>query len=437
MSLPRMLLVKQDLPDRRLPDVTAAVQEQMAGFVIKNNIPKGASIAIAVGSRGINNLPDIVREVVSSFKAKGFRPFIVPAMGSHGGATAEGQKKVLATLGITERSMVCPIKSSMDVVSLGHTKDGIETVMDRNAYRSSGVFLINRVKWHTDFVGSIESGLAKMATVGLGKQIGAENYHRVAFSGAMSMGDVVQNASRHIFASGKVLGGLAVGEDSHNNTAIVRAILAKNILKDEAKLLETIKSWKADIPVHELDVLIVDQIGKNFSGPGMDPKVINRNSVTGATNYIHNGTTPWIGRIYIRSLDPRSLGNAMGIGMADIAHINVIHKMDLNTTVINATTAQIPKVASLPIHAASDRACLDKIITNLTADPKNVRIGWILNTMTLGEVWLSDNLITEIKKNTHLKVLKKENLFRFDTHGQLISRPFRSPKRTVENLKYS
>src|SRR5437763_5467202 len=241
MTLPRLLVVRQKFPDRRIPDVAAEVRAQLGASGFAARLKPGARVAIGVGSRGIHNTATIVRSAVDYWKSQGMQPFLFPAMGSHGAATAEGQAEVLAHYGITEATMECPIRSSLDVVPLTRTADGIQTYMDRNAYESDGVMLIGRVKWHTDFDGKIESGLFKMMAIGLGKFAGAQHYHTFAYR--MGLERVIRSIGRQVLASGKILGGLAIIEDAHHNTAQVTAVPVETMEQREEELLELSKLW--------------------------------------------------------------------------------------------------------------------------------------------------------------------------------------------------
>src|ERR1700737_3119583 len=222
MEFPRLLLVRQKFPDRRIHDIASTVSRELTGSPFAARLRPSARVAIGVGSRGITNIATIVRSVVDFYKSRGAHPFVFPAMGSHGAATAEGQADVLAHYGIIEATMGCPIISSLEVVSLGSTADGIEAFMDRNAYESDGVMLVGRVKWHTDFAGTIESGLFKMMAIGLGKFAGAQRYHTYAYK--MGLERVVRSIGRQVLASGKILGGMAILEDAHHNTAQLTAV---------------------------------------------------------------------------------------------------------------------------------------------------------------------------------------------------------------------
>ena len=414
MGFPRLLLVRQNFPDRSLHDLRAAVADELAHSPLAVPWKPGARIAIGVGSRGIRNLAMIVRSVVDFAKSKGARPFLFPAMGSHGAATAEGQAGVLAHYGITEETMGCPVESSLDVVSLGRTPEGIEVFMDRNAYESEGVMLVGRVKWHTDFIGGIESGLFKMMAIGLGKLAGAQRYHTYAYK--LGLEQVIRRVGRHVLASGKIAGGIAILEDAHHATAKVTAVSAEEMEQREEQLLGLVKSWMGRIPV-DLDVLILDEIGKNISGAGMDTKVVNR-GVDGQYN-------PWpetsrIERIFVRDLSDLSYGNGMGLGLADVVSDRLLPKIDWNATQINSLTASTPADSRLPIHFATDRECLERIAPTVgKCDLSTVTYGWIHNSLELGLIGLSENLRREIGENPNLEILGAPRPFEFDAEGNL------------------
>ncbi len=414
MDFPRLLLVRQNFPDRSLRDLRTAVADELAHSPLVGRWPPGARIAIGVGSRGICNIAMIVRSVVDFCKSKGARPFLFPAMGSHGAGTAEGQAEVLAHYGITEETMGCSVVSSLDVVSLGRTPEGIEVFMDRNAYDSDGVMLVSRVKWHTDFVGDIESGLFKMMAIGLGKFAGAQRYHTYAYK--LGLERVIRIVGRHVLASGKILGGLAILEDANHNTAQVTALSAEEMEEREKELLRLVKSWMGRIPV-DLDVLILDEIGKNISGAGMDTKVVNR-GVDGQYN-------PWpatsrIERIFVRDLSDLSYGNGMGLGLADVVSDRLLPKIDWNATQINSLTASTPADSRTPIHFATDRECLERIAPTVgKCDPIGVTYGWIRNSLDLGLIGLSENLRCEIGENPNLEILGAPRPIEFDSEGNL------------------
>lgn len=415
MDLSRLLLVRQNLPDRSIKDIPGTVHRELSGAGFAARLKPGSRIAIGVGSRGISNIATIVRSVVEWWKAQGMQPFLFPAMGSHGAATAEGQADVLAHYGIHEATMGCPVISSLEVVSLGKTSDGIEAFMDRNAYDSDGVMLIGRVKWHTDFAGKIESGLFKMMAIGLGKFAGAQRYHTYAYK--LGLEHVIRSVGRQVLASGKILGGLAILEDAHHNTGQLTAVPVDNMEQREEELLEQVRSWMARIPVPELDILILDEIGKNISGAGMDTKVVNR-SVNGLYNPWPD--TPKIERIFIRDLTPVSYGNAVGLGMADVIHDRLLQKIDWTPTRINSLTASTPAAIRTPLHFPSDRECLEKIVPTVGKfDSRDVTIGWVRNSLELTVLALTENLLPEIQKNSILEILGPAREFAFDANGDL------------------
>src|ERR1700728_5010 len=336
MPFPRLLVVRQKFPDRRIPDVAAEVRSQLGASNFAARLKPGSRTAIGVGSRGIHNIASIVRSAVRYWKDAGMQPFLFPAMGSHGAASAAGQANVLAHYGITESSMGCPLVSQLEVVSLGKTADGIEAFMDREAYNSDGVMLIGRVKWHTDYAGKIESGLFKMMAIGLGKFAGARHYHTYAYK--LGLEHTIRAIGRQVLESGKILGGLAILEDAHHNTAKLEFVPVENMERREEELLALAKSWMGRIPT-DLDILILDEIGKNISGAGMDTKVVNR-SVQGVYNLWPD--TPAIERIFVRDLSDLSYNNAVGVGMADVVTDRLVDRIDWEPTRINSLTASPP-----------------------------------------------------------------------------------------------
>ncbi|HTS75288.1 MAG TPA: hypothetical protein VMG40_03740 [Bryobacteraceae bacterium] len=414
MAFARLLNVRQNFPDRRVRDIPTAISQELASAGFGANLRPGARIAIGVGSRGIANLPSIVRSVVEFWKSRGFDPFIFPAMGSHGAATAEGQADVLAHFGIRESAMGCPVISALDVVPLGATADGIETFMDEKAHSSGGVFLVNRVKWHTDFAGKIESGLFKMMAIGLGKFAGAQRYHNYGYR--LGLEHVIRTVGRQMLKSGKILGGLAILEDANHHTAQLTAVRVEEMERKEEELLALAKSWMGRIPF-PLNLLIVDEIGKNFSGAGMDTKVVNR-GVNG--EYNPWDTAPKIDRIFLRGLSEHSYGNGVGLGMADVINDRLLATIDWNPTRINSLTASTPAAIRTPVHYPSDRECLEKFWPTAGVQrQEDVTIGWIANSLELGVLRLTENLRPQVQANPKLEIVGGAEPFDFDSSGNL------------------
>lgn len=399
MNLPRFVSIEQVFPNRAIPDIPRHVHKELSHADFASRVPKGARIAIGVGSRGIANIATIVKSVVEFWKEQGAQPFVFPAMGSHGAATAEGQADVLAHYGIHEATIGAPVISSLDVVPLGKTPEGIEAFMDRNAYESDAIFLVPRVKWHTDFSGRIESGLFKMMAIGVGKFAGARQYH--TFGYRLGLEKVIRSVGSKILASGKILGGLAIQEGAHHETAGLVAVSAaqgeKAVLAQEEALLREVKSWRAKLPAPEIDILIVDEIGKNISGAGMDTKVINR-GINGEYNPFPD--TPVIHRVYARGLTELTYHSGIGIGLADVIHDRLLNDVDWKPTYINSLTASTPAGVRTPIHFPSDLEALSNVAPTVgKIDLSTVTYCRIRNTLELVHAAVSESLIPALYSN--------------------------------------
>ncbi len=417
MELSPLLLVRQRFPSRAIKDIAGEVHKQLSGSNFGSRLKPGSRVAIGVGSRGIHNIDIIVKGLVDYWKSQGAKPFIFPAMGSHGAATAEGQADVLAHYGIDEFTMGCPVISQLEVVSLGCTSDGIEAFMDKMAFESDGVMLVNRVKWHTDFAGKIESGLFKMMAIGLGKFAGAQRYHTYAYK--LGLEKVIRTVGRQLLQSGKILGGLAILEDANHDTAQLTAVAVEEMERKEEELLATTKSWMGRIPF-DLDVLMLDEIGKTISGAGMDTKVVNR-SVHG--QYNPWDTAPKFERVFIRGISEHSYGNGVGLGMADIVHDRLLQQINWTPTRINSLTASTPAAIRMPVHFSSDRMCLETIAPTVgKLDMKQVTVGWIRNSAELGLGAYTANLRSQIEVNPNLEIIGELD-WPFDANGDLPGLP--------------
>ncbi len=424
MTFPRLCLVRQKFPDRHIPDVAAEARRQLVQSGFAARLKPGSRVAVGVGSRGIHNIATIVRSVVAYWKEQGMQPFLFPAMGSHGAASAEGQADVLAHYGIIEETMGCPVISCLEVVSLGKTADGIEAFMDKQAYDSAGVMLVGRVKWHTDFAGKIESGLFKMMAIGLGKFAGAQRYHSYAYR--LGLEHVIRSVGRQVLASGKVLGGLAILEDAGHNTAKLDAVPVEVMEQREQENLALVKSWMAKVPF-DLDILTLDEIGKNISGAGMDTKVVNR-GVNGEYNPWPD--TPRFQRIFLRDLSALTYNSAVGLGMADVVHDRLVNRINWEPTIINSLTANTPAAIRTPVHFPTDRECLERFWPTVgKQDLSQVTFGWIRNSSELARLAISENLRREIEARPDLEIESTVD-FEFDESGDLIS-PFAPVEQTA------
>ncbi len=379
---------------------------------------RGRRIAVAAGSRGVARVAEVVRAICRWLETQGARPFVFPAMGSHGGATAEGQLKILEGYGITPEFVGGEIRASMDAASLGATPEGFQVFMDRNAWEADGVVVMNRVKPHTDFTGKIESGLLKMMAVGMGKVEGASETHRWGWKYGFEK--VIRAMSGKVLASGKILCGVAVIENEFHELAAVRAARPEGIVAQEEEALALARTLVPRIPFSKFQVLIVDELGKNISGAGMDTKVIGRGVE------LRPGQAPEIAMIYVRDLTPESVGNAVGIGFADLTTERLREKIDFQKTYINTRTAMNPPAARLPLCLPSDREALDVALGHLgSPEPDRQRIVWIRNTLSLRDMAISEVLSREVGGLDGWRLTREAFALQFDRAGNLIRGPSR------------
>jgi hypothetical protein len=415
--VPVLVPIRQKFPHRALNDIARAVCAELEQSSVAAHVPAGARIAIGAGSRGVSNIAPIVRATVDFWKSRGCRPFIFPAMGSHGAGTPEGQASVLSHYGIDERTMDCPVVSSFDLLSLGRTKLGIEVVASRDAWTSDGIFLVNRIKWHTSFAGAIESGVTKMLAIGLGKIDGARIYH--AHAKKLGMETVIRSVAEHVIEGGKVIGGLGILEDAYHDTAKVAALPASSLIRCEEELLRLAKSWMARLPFPAVDVLIIDEMGKNISGTGVDLKVVNRGVV--------NMFNPWpdtarVERIFVRDLSSLSYGNGNGIGVADVVHDRLLQKFDYNAGMVNAVTSGSLTLMRVPLHFASDRECFEVVANSVGKfDAEEITVAWIRNTLELGSIAVSRNLLNHISGDSEIEVAGPERTLEYDGRGEFVN----------------
>jgi len=411
VSIPMMARVKQKFNSERISDIQAAVKAEVAASRVFERIKTGNRIAITVGSRGIANLEILVRSLVTEVRRFGGKPFIVPAMGSHGGATADGQTAILSSMGVTEQNIGAPIRSSMDTVKIGKNAEGKPVYMDRFAAEADGVIVFNRVKSHTAFRGACESGLMKMMVIGLGNQQGAEAVHAESF-GRMAYNVCSYGAA--VLGCGKVLFGLAAIENAFDETSRLIALSPEQIPEREPELLREAKDLMPRIMFDSFDVLIVDRIGKNFSGDGMDPNI----TASYATPYAGGG--PNIERYVVLDLTEETHGSAIGVGMADFTTKRLFDKIDFDETYPNALTSRVTGVAKIPLVLTNDRLAIQAAIYAITAGaPDNPRIVRIANTSHLAEIEISEALMEEALENPDIEIVQEPRFLSFDAHGNL------------------
>jgi hypothetical protein len=413
-----MLRVRQRFPSTEPVDIPKVVSSEFVK--LRASIATGARIAIGVGSRGIENLSDIVLAVIDELKKVGAQPFIIPAMGSHGGATPEGQTELLASYGITESSMAVPIRASLEVQQIGVTEEGIPTYCSTVALDSDGIVLINRIKPHTDFSGTLGSGLIKMSVIGLGKRTGANTMH--LSSAQFGYERAIRSMASVILHRAPVLGGFAILENQVHQTARIIAIPREEMLGAEAVLLEQARSMMPLLPFDEVDLLIIDAIGKNISGAGMDPNVINRGVHGYSTLPVRDGrSSPFIKRIFVRGLTPESHGNAIGIGMADATTTRLVQSADFRKTNINALTALTPHASKIPITFDTDRDAIEQMLGSLPLrDMADSRIVRIADTLSVTELEVSEPLWDSIRSDTTMVQETQARAWQFDAVGNLV-----------------
>ena len=403
--------MKQSLEGPALADVPGDIRNRIQALRLSDRVKAGQSIAITAGSRGITGIDMIIWTVVQECRAIGLRPFIVPAMGSHAGATADGQRHMLEHYGITQETMGCEVRSSMDVVKITEVK-GIPVFCDKNAWEADHIAVVGRVKPHTDFDNEIESGLFKMMSIGLGKREGAEHYHRAGHD--YGYAEVFPMVGKKFLETASVLFGLAIVENGYGQTARIEAILPQDFYEIEKSLLAESKAWLGKLPFDAIDLVIVDEMGKNISGTGMDPNVIGRPCIQ------KHPERPKIRQLLVRDLTPESDGNALGIGMADLTTKRLVDKISRNTTNINVITTGALDLAKVPMYFESDRQAIEVALGMIgLTRPEDARIVRIKNTLHLIEMDLSEVLAAESQKDPRLESTTSLASLPFDLDGNL------------------
>ncbi|ELZ96415.1 DUF362 domain-containing protein [Haloferax sulfurifontis] len=414
-DLPAFATVRSVSDPPEVDDVRASAVEAVDDVPAFETLPSGSSVAITAGSRGIHDMPAVLAAVVEELQTRNFDPFIMPAMGSHGGATAEGQIQTLASLGITEASMGCEVRSSMAVERVAEDPNGEPIFAAKDALEADAVLLANRVKLHTDYRGPIESGLCKMAVVGLGKHRGAENMHNAAI--ARGFDEVIPERAEILLDETDIVGGIAIVENDHERAAFIEGVSAEELPERESELLERSKELFPSLPVDQLDFLMVDELGKNISGTGMDTNVVGR-------VWFHNQpevNSPEITRIYVRSVTPESHGNAIGIGLADYVNQSLVEAVDFEDMYVNITTSGEPERSKIPFVVPCDATAFI-LAASMTGVPdlSEMRIGRITNTLEPGTMLASEPVLDELAGRDDVEIGDRRRL-EFDADGTLVS----------------
>ena len=410
IPIPRIVKVRQKFERPFLKDLEAVFLDRLLSSHVLDTVRMGMNIAIAVGSRGIANQPLILRLLVREIKTKGANPFIFPAMGSHGGATAEGQLDLLARMGITEQATGAPIRSTMDVVDMGRAENGLTTWFDAYAAAADGIVLVNRIKPHVSFRGKYESGLMKMIAIGLGKQKGAEACHQLGLERIL---DNIVSVGRKALSTGKILFGIGLVENAYHETCRIEAIPARGIEEREVALLAEAKQLEPRILFKHLDVLIIDEIGKDISGTGFDTNVVGRYHLPHMKS-----EGPFITRIAVLDITDASHGNCNGLGIADFTTERVFRKFSFEETYPNPLTSTVPESVKIPFVLKNDRQAIQAAIkTCKIADFRNVRLSRIKNTLKAHLLEISENLLAEAQADPRMEVLSEPYEFAF-TSGE-------------------
>jgi hypothetical protein len=418
--LPKMLEMEQSYPPSQKLDFLSLLEQQFTQSGLREKVKPGMKIALGVGSRGITHLKEIVQATLEVLKKAGAQPFIVPAMGSHGGATAEGQIEMLAEYGVTAQSMGVPIEASMEVRKIGTAFDGLDVVFSVPAYGADGVVVLNRVKPHTDFRGTLGSGIQKMLVIGFGKQVGANNAHRAAAHRGYEV--VLREFARVILGAAPIFCGIALVEDQHHQTAEIEVLKPENIVREEGRLFEQAQALLARLPFEEIDLLIIDRIGKDISGSGMDTNVIGRD-IAGYTSSLHSESpiTPRVSRIFVRDLTPASNGNGIGIGMADFTTARLVKALNLQYTYMNALTSLGVLPAKIPIYFDNDREAIQAALASLAAsNPEKSRVVRIADTLNLERFLVSESCVSAINGHAGVTTAGPARAMEFDAAGNLL-----------------
>ena len=414
MLLPRMYRIRQTFERPMVKEIGQTVQSELRKLSLEKRVKSGQRVAITAGSRGVANMASILKATVDHLKSLGARPFIFPAMGSHGGATAEGQVGLLAHYQITESEMGVPILASMEAVEIGRTEEGVPVFIDKHASEADHIVVVNRIKPHTKFKAPIESGLMKMMAIGMGKQKGADYYHKAALH--YTYYKIIADAGRMVMNNAPILFGLGILENGYDETAKIVALRPEEIETEEQNLLTEAKRMMPRLPFHEIDLLIVDEIGKDISGVGIDPNVTGRNrDLIGTFPHSTN-----VKRIFVRDLTESSNGNANGIGLVDITTQRLVSKIDYQATYMNAITGISLEKAAVPMHFVTDQRAIEVALGSIgLTPPEESRIVRIKNTLHLDELEVSEIYAQEVRERPDLEILEGPNPVIFDGESNL------------------
>ncbi len=414
IEFPGMVKIRQEFEAPRLESIAQELRDGIGRSRLKERVKPGDEVAITAGSRGIANIVRITAVIVEEVKKLGARPFIVPAMGSHGGATAEGQIAVLAGCGITDDSVGASIRSCMEVVKVGEIKDCVPIFMDKVALRSDAIVVVNRIKPHTSYRGTFESGLMKMLAIGLGKHKGASLVHSF---GSKGLREMIPEAARAMMREANFVLGVGILENAYEETARIVVLDPEEFGKEEPYLLGEARRLMPHLPFDDLDILIVDEIGKNISGTGMDTNIVGRLLIRGEKEF----EKPEINRIIVLDVTPSSHGNAVGVGLADITTTRLVKKINYHAMYTNVLTSGFLNRAFVPLTCETDKEAIVTAISTLKRkDPGRLKVMRIKNTLQIEKLYISESLLEEARTRDHIRILGEIRPMKFDARGTLI-----------------
>ena len=414
MSFPRMYRIRQEFERQIISDVEAETSTQLQRLNLASQISAGQTVAITVGSRGIANIARITKSVVDYVKSLGGIPIIIPAMGSHGGATAEGQRQLIENYGVTEEYLGCEIQSSMETVIVAETSQGIPVHFDKNAFAADHLIVMGRIKPHTGFVGDVESGLHKMMLIGLGKHAGALMYHRAIKN--YSFGEIIKSVAEVVLKKCKVVAGVAIVENAYDETALIEAISPQRFYERECELLKQAVTWMPKLPFAEADLLIIDQIGKNISVTGMDTNIIGRKYNDHVATEKDNANCK---RIFVRGLTEETKGNATGIGLAEFTLQRCVDQINTESTRINCITSSHPTGAMIPCVYENDKAAIEDALKTIgLTEPEDAKIMHIKDTLHLAELEVSEAYMKASSEN-QFEIVNESKSLGFDGDNML------------------
>ncbi len=414
-SFPQIFRVRQTFDATQVDDVPGEVQRQLAALNLGEKVSPGQSVAVTAGSRGINNMSLIIRAIVEHLKGLGAEPFVVPAMGSHGGGTAEGQREVIESYGITEEFLGCPIRAGMETVVVCETKEGFPVHFDKYAYEADHVVVCNRIKPHTLFLGDIESGLMKMMLIGLGKCNGAKVYHAAIQD--HSFGQIIRSVANEVLAKCRILAGVAIVENAYDETGRIEAVAPEQFETREIELLKLAKQWFPQLPFQHVDVLLIDRMGKNISGIGFDTNVVGRKF---NDHRAVEGEFPKVKRIAVRRLTKETHGNAAGIGLAEFCRSQLIRETDFEAVRLNALISGHVSAAMIPLDYETDREMLEKALSTIgMTQPSDAKFLWIADTLHLAETECSTAYLDEVRGRDDLEILTEPRELPLGADGNL------------------